>query len=83
MTEETEKAIREFCEQYSGPNTIIKQVRDNLAVLSSLIKAATAQAEKNSKSADQLAASLNRLTRWLVIVAAIALIVQILSFLHH
>lgn len=83
MTEPTETAIREFCQQYSGPNTIINQVRDNLAILSTLIKAATEQGKKNSESADRLAASLNRLTAWLVIVAAVALIVQIVSLLHH
>jgi len=83
MTEETETAIREFCQQYSGPDTIINQVRDNLAILSTLIKKATEQADKNSQSSDRLAASLNRLTGWLVIVAAVALIVQIVSFLHH
>jgi hypothetical protein len=40
MTQETETAIREFCQQYSGPDTIINQVRNNLAILSTLIKAA-------------------------------------------
>jgi hypothetical protein len=70
MTQETETAIREFCQQYSGPDTIINQVRNNLAILSTLIKAATEQGKKNSESADRLAASLNRLTGWLVIVAA-------------
>jgi hypothetical protein len=83
MTEETEKAIREFCQQYSGLDTIINQVRNSLALLSTLIKAATDQGKKNSESADRLAASLNRLTGWLVIVAAVALIVQIVSLWHH
>ncbi len=46
MTEETEKSIREFCQQNSGPNTIINQLRDNLAILSTLIKAATEQANQ-------------------------------------
>jgi hypothetical protein len=83
MTEETEKSIREFCQQYGGPNTIINQLRDNLAMLSTLIKAATEQGKKSSESADRLAASLNGFTQWLVIIAGIAVLVQIVSLLHH
>jgi hypothetical protein len=58
MTEPTEKSIREFCEQYSGANTIINQVLEHLAMFSKSIDRAAEKAQQTSESADRLAVSL-------------------------
>ena len=89
MSEETEceKALREFCEQYTGGNTIVKQVRDNLAMLSQITKEASVRAATSSESAGRLAASLNRLTFWLVVVGFFTFLAvsaqTVVSVIHH
>jgi len=57
MKEDTEKAILEFCRQYTG-ETILNQVRNNIAMLSRSIDGATEQAKKNAESSDRIARSL-------------------------
>ncbi len=86
MKDETETAIQKFCEHYTGGNTIIKQIRENLAMSSRSIDKASVQATENSKSSDHLAEGLNTFTKWLMIVGAanfLALVVQIVVAVIH
>jgi CHASE3 domain sensor protein len=78
MKEDTEKAILEFCRQYTGV-TILNQVRDNIAMLSMSIDRATEQAKKNAESSDRIARSLIIVTFCLVPVG----ILQALVALFH
>jgi hypothetical protein len=80
MNQETEceKALREFCEQYTG-ETILNQVRNDIVMLSMSIGRATEQANKNAESSDRIARSLIIVTFCLVPVG----ILQALVALFH
>jgi flagellar capping protein FliD len=66
-------------------NTVeaIKQIRENLALLTTTVKEATAQAKESAKSASVLAKSLNRITFMLVIVGLIQVVVTLIITWHH
>jgi hypothetical protein len=59
------------------------QIRDNLALLTTTVREAVAQAKENSASSSNLAKSLNRITLALVVVGIIQVLVTVVLASHR
>jgi uncharacterized phage infection (PIP) family protein YhgE len=82
-TDRSTETLQALVHEVGDTKKAMAGVRDNLALLTTAVKEATAQAKTSAASSSALAKSLNRITFMLVVVGLIQVVVTVVLALHH